>query len=416
MQYDRKIYLDRLVRRMHDGTVKAVTGLRRCGKSYLIFKLFKGYLLDNGVPQGHIHEMAFDDFANERFRDPEVFYPYIKSLLRGKGMHYLLLDEIQLLGKFEFVLNGLARLDNVDIYVTGSNAKFLSRDVITEFRGRATEVHLTPLLFAEYCEVGGQTRTAALDSYCRYGGLPKVALAANAEDKEAYLKSILSETYLQDIVGRNRFRHREELEEIMSILSSAIGSLTNTQKLAQTFSSVKKQTISRQTIKRYIDALSDSFLIEGAHRYDVKGRKYIGTPLKYYYADLGLRNAWLDFRQIERSHAMENVLYNEIRARGFNVDVGVVVVNGKNGRGISERRQLEIDFVCNKGDKRIYVQSALAIPDNEKLEQEQASLRRVDDSFRKMIVTAENLLPWKSDAGVEIVGVLDFLCRPELWA
>ena len=413
MEIRRDRYLNTLISKRHNGLVKVVTGLRRCGKSYLLFTLFKAYLLSEGVAASHIIEIAFDAFENKQFRDPNVLFPYLKERICDEGMYYVLLDEVQMLDEFESVLNSLTRMKNVDVYVTGSNARFLSKDVITEFRGRGDEVHMYPLSFVEFMSVYDGPKQDGWNEYMLYGGLPLVLNFATSDQKIAFLKSLFEETYISDIVGRHNIRNRAELEELLNILSSAIGSLTNPEKLSATFKTVKKKSISNATIKRYLDYLRDSFLIDSAMRYDVKGKKYIDTPLKYYFTDLGLRNARLNFRQIEETHSMENIIFNELKMRGFNVDVGVIIQNSPNPNGNSVRRQLEIDFVCNKGSKRYYIQSAYAIPDQAKMEQEQRSLMLTGDFFKRMIITKDSLAPYYNDSGVLIMNVYDFLLNPD---
>ena len=409
MEIKRDRYLDVLISKKHNGLIKVVTGLRRCGKSYLLFSLFKNHLLSEGIDEAHIIEIAFDAFENKRLCDPDVLYPHLQERIMGDGMYYVLLDEVQLLGEFEAVLNSLIRMKNVDVYVTGSNARFLSKDVITEFRGRGDEIHMYPLNFAEFMSVYNGTKQDGWNEYMLYGGLPLVLSFTAAEQKIAFLKSLFEETYISDIIGRHNIRNKAELEDILNILSYAIGSLTNPEKLSATFKSVKKKSISNSTIKRYIDYLCDSFLIDSAMRYDVKGKKYMDTPLKYYFTDMGLRNARLNFRQLEETHSMENIIFNELKVRGFNVDVGVIVQNDRNEKGGSIRRQLEIDFVCNKGSKRYYIQSAYALPDAAKMEQEQRSLMLTGDFFKRMIITKNTPAPHYNEKGVLLMSVYDFL-------
>ena len=329
MEIKRDYYLDKLILKKHNGLIKVVTGIRRCGKSYLLFSLFKRHLLESGVSEANIIEMAFDSFEYRRYRDPEVLYPYLKERIADAGRYYILLDEIQLLNEFEAVLNGLVRMGNVDVYVTGSNARFLSKDIITEFRGRGDELHMNPLTFAEYMSVYNGNKYDGWNEYILYGGLPPVVLLATPQEKIEFLKKLFTETYINDIVGRHKVRNKAELEELLNILSSGIGSLTNPQKLSDTFKSVKNVKISQSTIKNYLGYLEDAFLISSAMRYDIKGRRYIDTPLKYYFTDLGLRNAKINFRQMEENHTMENVIYNELLTRGYNVDIGLVTVNQK---------------------------------------------------------------------------------------
>ena len=409
MEIKRNRYLNTLISKKHNGLIKVITGMRRCGKSYLLFTLFKEHLLSDGIDEDHIIEIAFDAFENKKYRDPDVLYPYLKEQIKDDAMYYVLLDEVQLLGEFESILNSLIRMKNVDVYVTGSNARFLSKDVITEFRGRGDEVHMYPLSFAEFMSVYPGTKQDGWNEYMLYGGIPLVLEFTTPDQKIAFLKSLFEETYISDIVGRHNIRNKAELEELLNILSSAIGSLTNPQKLSATFQTVKKKKISNSTIKRYIDYLCDSFLIDSAIRYDVKGRKYIDTPVKYYFTDMGLLNARLNFRQIEETHSMENIIFNELKMRGFNVDVGVIMQYETNEKGSNIRKQLEIDFVCNQGSKRYYIQSAYAIPDQAKMEQEQRSLMLTGDFFKLMIITKDTPAPYYNESGVLIMSVYDFL-------
>ena len=394
MEIKRNRYLDLLISKKHNGLIKVITGMRRCGKSYLLFNIFKKYLLSEGIEESHIIEIAFDAFENKQFRDPDVLYPYLKEQIKDNSMYYVLLDEVQLLG---------------DVYVTGSNAHFLSKDVITEFRGRGDEVHMYPLSFAEFMSVYSGTKQDGWNEYMLYGGLPLILSFTTPDQKIAFLKSLFEETYISDIVGRHKIRNKAELEELLNILSSAIGSLTNPEKLSATFRSVKNKKISSNTIRKYIDYLCDSFLIDSAVRYDVKGKKYIDTPVKYYFTDMGLRNARLNFRQLEETHSMENIIFNELKIRGFNVDVGVIIHYDNNEKGNSVRKQLEIDFVCNKGSKRYYIQSAYLIPDQAKMEQEQRSLMLTGDFFKRIIITKDTPAPHYNENGVLIMSVYDFL-------
>lgn len=409
MEIKRNRYLNTLISKKHNGLIKVITGMRRCGKSYLLFTLFKEHLLSDGIDEDYIIEIAFDAFENKKYRNPDVLYPYLKEQIKDDAMYYVLLDEVQLLGEFESILNSLIRMKNVDVYVTGSNARFLSKDVITEFRGRGDEVHMYPLSFAEFMSVYPGTKQDGWNEYMLYGGIPLVLEFTTPDQKIAFLKSLFEETYISDIVGRHNIRNKAELEELLNILSSAIGSLTNPQKLSATFQTVKKKKISNSTIKRYIDYLCDSFLIDSAIRYDVKGKKYIDTPVKYYFTDMGLRNARLNFRQIEETHSMENIIFNELKMRGFNVDVGVIMQYETNEKGANIRKQLEIDFVCNQGSKRYYIQSAYAIPDQAKMEQEQRSLMLTGDFFKRIIITKDTPAPYYNESGVLIMNVYDFL-------
>lgn len=413
MVIERTVYLDKLISKKHNGLIKVITGIRRCGKSYLLFKLFKNQLLANGVDAEHIIEIAFDAFENKQYQDPYVLFPYLKEKISGEGMFYVLLDEVQLLDQFESVLNSLLHMRNVDIYVTGSNAHFLSKDVITEFRGRGDEVHMYPLSFEEFMSVYDGTKQDGWNEYMLYGGLPLILNFTTPEEKIAFLKSLFEETYISDIVGRHRVRNRSELEELLNILSSSIGSLTNPSKLSATFKSVKQKTISKNTLTNYIEYLCDSFLIDKAVRYDIKGKKYIDTPSKYYFTDMGLRNARLNFRQMEENHTMENIIFNELKMRGYNVDVGVVPVNYTTKDGNNVRKQLEIDFVCNQASKRYYIQSAFAMSTQEKMEQEQRSLMLTGDAFKKIIITKDTPAKYYNDDGVLIMGIYDFLLNKD---
>lgn len=411
MIIERNKYLSQLLDSRLNGLVKIVTGIRRSGKSFLLFNIFKQRLLNEGVDAGHIIEMQFDDFANKRYRVPEVFYNYVKERIKDGRVYYIILDEVQLLGDFEDVLNGLMHIENVDIYVTGSNARFLSKDIVTEFRGRGLQIHISPLSFAELMTFYNGSKEDALEHYLRYGGLPQVALQPNDEYRSTVLKDLLKETYIIDILERNRVKNSAELEELLAMLASGIGGLTNPQKLSNTFKTVKNVSIGAPTLKSYIDYFCDAFLVEQVNRYDVKGKRYIGTPLKYYFSDLGLRNALLNFRQVEKTHLMENLIYNELRGRGYNVDVGVVPYNGKNAQGVSFRTQLEVDFVCNKGSQRLYVQSALALPTQEKIDQETKSLRRIDDGFQKMVVVGDHTIGSHDESGILFINIYDFLMQ-----
>lgn len=413
MKIGRDVYLNKLISKRHNGLIKVVTGMRRCGKSYLLFNLFKEYLVNEGVAENHIIEIAFDSFENKRYRDPEVLFPYIMEKMSDERMYYVLLDEVQMLDDFESVLNSLGRKQNVDVYVTGSNAKFLSKDIITEFRGRGDEVHMYPLTFGEFMSVYDGDKQEGWRDYVLFGGIPLVLGFETADQKSDFLKSLFEETYISDITGRNNIRNKAELEELLNILSSAIGSLTNPSKLSATFKSVKNKSISKDTIIKYIDYLRDSFLIDSAIRYDIKGKKYINTPSKYYFTDLGLRNARLNFRQVEETHVMENIIFNELKVRGYNVDVGVVVMNEVDKNGKKIRKQLEVDFVCNKGSKRFYIQLAYALPDKEKMEQEQRSLVNTGDGFKKIIITKDAVAPLYNEEGILVMSVYDFLLNPD---
>ena len=413
LEIRRDYYLKKLISKQHNGLIKVITGMRRCGKSYLLFTIFRNYLLETGVPVDHIIDMAFDSYENKKYRDPDVLYPHVKNQISDRGMYYILLDEVQLLGDFESVLNGFMRMPNVDVYVTGSNAKFLSKDIITEFRGRGDELHMSPLSFREFMSVYDGNKYDGWNEYVLYGGLPLTVLLPTAEQKIEFLKRLFDETYINDIVGRHRIRNKDEFEELINILSSSIGSLTNPKKLSDTFKTKKGKKISVNTITNYLDYLCDAFVVSRATRYDIKGKKYIDTPQKYYFSDIGLRNARINFRQIEENHTMENILYNELLSRDFNVDVGLVMVSGKDSDGKLVRKQLEVDFVCNKGSKRYYIQSAFAIPDEAKMQQESNSLRRIDDSFKKIIVVKDTPAPWYTEEGILVISIYDFLLNED---
>ena len=409
MEIKRDYYLNKLITKKHNGLIKVITGIRRCGKSYLLFTLFKNHLTKSGVADDHIIEIPFDSFENKKYRDPEILYPYVKEQIADDGMYYILLDEVQLLDEFESVLNGFMRMKNVDVYVTGSNARFLSKDIITEFRGRGDELHIQPLSFAEFMSVYDGNKYDGWNEYVLYGGLPPVVLLRTAEQKIELLKSLFQETYINDIISRHSVKHRDEFEELINILASAIGSLTNPKKLTDTFKSKKNKVISSNTIKSYLDYLCDAYVVSRATRYDIKGKKYIDTPQKYYFSDVGIRNACINFRQLEENHTMENIIYNELIARNFNVDVGIITATGKDNDGKSVRKQLEVDFVCNKGSKRYYIQSAFSIPDREKMEQESNSLLRIDDSFKKIMVVKDLPAPTYTENGILVISVYDFL-------
>lgn len=413
MEISRNIYLNKLISKRNNGLIKVITGVRRCGKSYLLFELFKKHLTNSGVPVNCIIDLAFDTYENKKYQDPEIFFPYLSERIDDEKQYCVLLDEVQMLGDFEYILNSLARKKNVDVYVTGSNAKLLSKDIITEFRGRGDEVRMHPLTFAEFMSAYDGEKADGWRDYVLYGGLPPVLNFPDPEQKSNFLKSLFEETYISDIVGRNHVKNKAELEELLNILSSAIGSLTNPNKLSAAFKSAKNKKISATTIKRYIDYLEDSFLIDSAIRYDIKGKKYISTPSKYYFSDLGLRNARLNFRQVEETHAMENIIFNELKTRGYNTDVGVVALSETNKTGKKIRKQLEIDFVCSKGSKRYYIQSAFALPDEQKMRQEQRSLLNTGDAFKKIIITKDSLAPLYNENGILMMNIYDFLLNPD---
>ena len=408
MEIKRDLYLTKLINRMNNGLIKVVTGIRRCGKSYLLFELFYNYLKEQGVDDSHIIKLALDDRKNKKYRNPDELCDYVHAKIVDEKPYYILLDEVQFVNEFEDVLNSFLHIKNADTYVTGSNAKFLSKDIITEFRGRGDEIHVSPLSFKEFYSVYDGSKEDAWRQYCLYGGLPKIIEYKTDEDKVAYLKNIFEETYLTDIKERHVIRNDAELGELLDILSSSIGSLTNPKKLSDTFKSVKQVSIHADTLNRYLEHLVDSFLISQSKRYDIKGKKYINTPSKYYFTDMGLRNARLNFRQYEETHIMENVIYNELQIMGFNVDVGVVEYR-KDVDGKSVRVQAEVDFVCNKADKRYYIQSAFSIPDREKMLQEQNSLTRINDSFKKIIIVKDAIKSHYNEDGVLILNLFDFL-------
>lgn len=409
MEIKRDIYLDRLIRREKNGMIKIVTGVRRCGKSYLLFNLFHNYLLDKGVKEDHIIEIALDDRSNKELRDPDNMLDYVKERILDRDTYYIILDEVQLLAEFEDVLNSFMHIRNADVYVTGSNSKFLSSDLVTEFRGRGDEIRIYPLSFREYCSVYDGSADEAWDDYFTYGGLPLILSRETAEEKAEYLMSLFQKVYLSDIIDRHKVRHQEELDELVDILASAVGSLTNPLKLANTFKSVKKKTISDKTLKKYMDYLMDAFLVSKAVRYDIKGRKYIGSPAKFYFEDVGLRNARLNFRQMEENHIMENIIYNELRIRGYHVDVGLVEQFGKNSENKTTKKQLEVDFVVTRGSEKYYIQSAFAMNSQGKQEQEERPLNAIGDSFKKIIVVRDNIKVRRNDMGIVTIGIRNFL-------
>ena len=409
MEIRRDIYLNKLINRMHNGMIKVVTGIRRSGKSYLLFTIFKDYLLSEGVDEDHIISIELDRLENKTYRDPDVILEQIKTQIRDSKDYYIFLDEVQLLDEFEDVLNSLLHIKNVDVYVTGSNSKFLSKDIITEFRGRGDEVHVYPVSFREYMTVFNGDKYEGWSSYVRFGGLPLTVTMNSDEQRVEYLTRLFEETYIKDIIERNHIEKKQELNDLINVLASGIGSLTNPSKIVATFNSVIQSDISLNTVRSYIEHLEDAFIISEANRYDVKGRKYIGTPLKYYFEDVGLRNARLGFRQVEETHLMENIIYNELRVRGFSVDVGVVMKRNRTEAGVQEKKQLEIDFIANQGSRRYYIQSAFSIPDEEKREQEKASLINVGDSFKKIIIVKDVVKPWHDDDGILTISLYDFL-------
>lgn len=411
MNIERPIYLQRLIDRRHNGMIKIITGLRRSGKSYLLFTLFWQYLKEQGIDDSQIIKLDLENIYNERYRKPLPLLEYIGQRVTDTREYFILIDEIQLLDRFEEVLNTLLKNPQLDVYVTGSNARFLSKDVVTTFRGRGDELRIHPLSFSEYMSVKPDAPflETHLNEYVLLGGLPQTVTMLTEQQKKSYLQQLFSNTYLIDIKERYSIRNDDDLEELIDVMASSIGSLTNPQKIANTFRSEKRSTITRDTVKTYLDYMQDAFLIERAVRYDIKGRKYIDTPAKYYFEDLGLRNVRLNFRQTEHTHLMENLIYNELRMRGYSVDVGQVTQNTKNENGISERKQLEVDFVCNRGQDRIYIQSAYALPSEEKTEQELRSLKQIKDSFQKVVIVGGMQPTFRNDDGILILNIFDFL-------
>lgn len=408
----RDFYLSKLIQHKKNGLVKIITGIRRCGKSYLLFKLFRDHLLESGIKEDHIISVALDDFGNRKLQNPDELYNYVKSQIIDGEDYFILLDEIQLVPEFESVINGFMHIDNADIYVTGSNSKFLSSDIITEFRGRGDEIRVYPLNFSEFYSVYGGDFDNAWIMYCNYGGMPLCLSMETLADKAKYLTGLFDTTYLADIINRNNLRGNEEINELTDVLASSIGSLTNPLKIANTFASSKNIKLSANTISNYLNYLQDAFLVEKAVRYDIKGKKYINTPAKYYFVDMGLRNARLSFRQQEYTHIMENVIYNELRLRGYSVDVGVVENVGKE-EGFSVRKSFEVDFVVNLGNRRYYIQSAYNIPTEEKMAQEQASLLSINDAFRKIIIVNQPIMSGYNEQGILMLSLQDFLMNPE---
>lgn len=402
-------YLNELIGWKHTDLIKIITGIRRCGKSFLLLTLFHQHLLETGTDESHIIEIALDDISNESLREPFRMIEYVKERIKDREQYYLIIDEVQLLDRFVDVLNSFMHIPNVDVYVTGSNSRFLSKDVATEFRGRGMEIHIYPLSFAELYAAEGGDKYALWKRYYTYGGLPYLALLSDDKKRAEYLTSPNKTLYLRDIVERNKVMNVEEFSELMNVMASGIGSPCNPNKIANTFKTVKKVSLTPHTIANYLSYMEDAFILEKSMRYDIKGRKYIGTLSKYYFQDIGLRNALLNFRQVEETHIMENVIYNELRSRGYSVDVGMV-----DARTATERKQLEVDFVANKGDKRHYIQSAFALPDEEKRQQELASLKRINDSFRKVIIMREDIAPYHDDNGVLIMGLMDFLLKTDI--
>ena len=413
MEIKRDIYLQQLIDRKDNGMIKVITGIRRCGKSYLLFTIFKRYLLESGIDTDHIIEIALDGIENEELRDPKVCYQYIKNAMKDKGKYYLLLDEVQFMPHFEEVLNSLLRLNNIDVYVTGSNSKFLSSDIVTEFRGRGDEIRIYPLSFAEFYSAYDGEYDDAWNEYMTYGGLPQIVGLKSERQKSDYLKNMFTNVYLKDVIERNKIHNTDEINILVDVLASTIGALTNSLKISNTFKSERQMSYTNKTISKHIDYLVEAFLISKATRYDIKGRKYIGANQKYYFTDLGLRNARLNFRQQEPTHIMENIVYNELLIRGYNVDVGVIDVYDKDKEGKRIRKQLEVDFVVNQSSQRYYIQVAYDMSSKEKQNQEFNSLRNIPDSFKKIVIVNGNKKPWHNDEGFVIMGMKYFLLNAD---
>ncbi|MGM9868858.1 MAG: ATP-binding protein [Sodaliphilus sp.] len=411
MIIQRPIYLKKLISSRHNGMIKIITGVRRCGKSYLLNNIYASWLKEQGVPDNHIISINLEDRRNKSLRDPDALLAHIDSKILDDAMHYVVVDEIQHVPEFEDVLNSYLQMSNVDVYVTGSNACFLSKDVITTFRGRGYEIKVHPLSFGEYFPISGMSMINALRQHLIFGGLPQVVQLKTEEEKSEFLRELMEHTYKKDIVERYKIKNTDLLDDLLNILASSIGGLTNPTKLANTFESVKHEKVSNKTISSYIDYLCDSFVMERASRYDIKGKRYIESPFKYYFEDEGLRNARLNFRQIEYTHLLENLIYNELRIRGFNVDVGVVPVHRRTDDNKQIRVQLEVDFVCNLGSRRYYIQSAYRMPDEDKMKQEEASLRNINDSFKKIIVIGEETPVIRTESGTTIISIYDFLIK-----
>ena len=413
MEIKRDSYLEQLKIRKDNGMIKIITGIRRCGKSFLLFVLFRKYLLESGVDNDHIIEIALDGIENEELRDPKKCYQYIKDAMKDDRKYYLLLDEVQFMPRFEEVLNSLLRISNIDVYVTGSNSKFLSSDIVTEFRGRGDEIRIYPLSFAEFYAAFNGDYDDAWEEYMIYGGLPQVAQFSAERQKTEYLKNIFTNVYIKDVVERNRIQNVDEIGILVDILASVIGAPTNPTKISNTFKSERGINYSNKTISNHIDYLAEAFLISKANRYDIKGRKYIGANLKYYFSDVGLRNARLNFRQQEPTHIMENIVYNELLVRGYNVDVGIVDVFAKNSEGKRVHKQLEVDFVVNQGSQRYYIQVAYDMTTEEKQTQELNSFRNIPDSFKKIVIVNGTKKPWRNEEGFVFMGMKYFLLNAD---
>ncbi len=405
---NRDLYLNKLISRKENGMIKVITGIRRCGKSYLLDPIFKDYLMQSGISEDHIIKIDLEERKNKKYLNPDVLDEHIRSLIVDQKMYYIILDEVQKVDDFESVLNGFLHIKNVDVYVTGSNSKFLSSDIITEFRGRGDEVRVYPLTFKEYCEAFKGDKYEAWDEYILYGGMPLILSKKTDEEKSAYLSNLFETTYLKDIIERNNIKRIDVLNALVNILSSSVGSLTNPAKLANTFLSNSIKDVNEQTITTYINYLLEAFLLKKVERYDIKGKKYISTPSKYYFTDVGLRNARINFRQLEENHIMENIIYNELLVRGYNVDVGIVEMRDNN-----KRKQLEIDFVCNLGTKKYYIQSALNLETREKTIQEERPLMNINDNFKKIIVIKDNMKHWYTEEGILVIGIQEFLLNED---
>lgn len=413
MEIKRNIHLNRIIARKGNGMIKVITGMRRCGKSYLLFTLFHNYLLEQGVDEQHIIKVDMEDRRNAALRNPDALLNYIDSRMTDSQQYYILLDEVQLVAEFEDVLNSYLKITNADVYVTGSNAKFLSKDVITEFRGRGDEIRITPLSFQEFMSAKEGNREDLLNEYLTYGGLPQVVTMDEIERKVEYLKNLFTHTYIHDIKERYEIKKDDDLEELINLVASNIGSLTNPTKLENCFKSVKQSSLSKDTIKNYLDLMQDAFIIEKSIRFDIKGKKYIDTPSKYYFTDLGLRNARLNFRQTEFTHLLENAIYNELRLRGYSVDVGQIPIFTIREDGKRQRSTLEVDFVCNLGYKRCYIQSAYALPTEDKMKQEFNSLLRIKDSFKKIVIVGTPTPTYQNEEGILTMNIYDFLMNPD---
>ena len=409
MEIKRDLYLNRLIKRKHNGLVKVITGIRRCGKSYLLFNLYHNHLIQKGVKADHLIEIALDDIINDELREPKVLYNHIREQIKDGSQYYLFLDEIQLVDNFSDLVNGLSHIGNLDVYVTGSNSKFLSSDILTEFRGRGDEIRVRPLSFSEFCSVYDGSVRQAWKDYYTYGGLPLILMRDDDEMKSEYLIAQLQKVYISDIVERNRIKNESELENLVNILASSVGSLTNPSKLAKTFKSMKNSDITQKTIAKYLEHLTEAFLVDKAKRYDVKGKKYIETPSKYYFTDVGIRNAQLNFRQQEENHIMENIIFNELKTRGYRVDVGVVEITETNGEGKRVQKGLEIEFIATKSNNKYYIQSAFSIPNEDKEKQKKKSLLKIMDSFKKIVIVKDDIKLKRDDNGITTMGIFDFL-------